>query len=107
MNRHLALASLAPLALGLLISPTLALAQSGSDRVTLHEHGQIVQVTSVEPNSIIGQYHIDFSSLDRNHDGYITRAEAKADPTLLAEFDAVDAHHRGRLSKADLEGWTS
>jgi len=98
-------APLFPLALGLLSIPTLALAQSGGNSVTLQDKGQTVQVTSVEPNSIVGQYRIDFSALDKNHDGYISRAEAKADPTLAAEFDAVDAHHRGRLSKQDLKGW--
>ncbi|MCC4591603.1 hypothetical protein LL974_10685 [Xanthomonas campestris pv. cannae] len=98
---------LVPFAFALLAAPALAMAQSAPDEVTLHQNGQIINVTSVEPNSIVGDYHIDFAKLDRNHDGYISRAEAKADPTLYAEFDAVDVHHHGRLSKADLEGWMS
>ena len=64
-----------------------------------------VTVTSEEPNSIKGDYHINFAKLDRNHDGYISRDEAKADPTLEREFAAVDTKHAGRLSKAQLEGW--
>lgn len=74
-------------------------------KVTLDENGTPVTVTSEEPNSIKGDYHIDFAKLDRNHDGYISRAEAKADPTLEREFDAIDTQHSGRLSKAQLEGW--
>lgn len=74
-------------------------------KVTLDENGTPVTVTSEEPDSIKGDYHIDFAKLDRNHDGFISRQEAKADPTLEREFDALDTHHSGRLSKAQLEGW--
>ncbi|WP_369940140.1 hypothetical protein [Xanthomonas medicagonis] len=105
MNRNVP--RLVPFALALLAAPALAMAQSAPDAVTLHQNGQIVHVTSVEPDSIVGGYRIDFAKLDRNHDGYISRAEAKADPTLYAEFDAVDVHHHGRLSKTDLQGWMS
>src|SRR5690606_21971375 len=54
---------------------------------------------------IRGGYHIDFATLERNHDGFISREEAKANPTLAREFDALDAHHRGRLDQARLKGW--
>lgn len=81
-----------------------ALAQQ-TGKVTLDDNGTPVTVTSEEPDSIKGDYHIDFAKLDRNHDGYISREEAKADPTLEREFDALDTHHSGRLSKAQLEGW--
>lgn len=74
-------------------------------KVTLDENGVPVTVTSEEPDSIKGDYHIDFAKLDRNHDGFISRQEAKADPTLEREFDALDTQHSGRLSKAQLEGW--
>lgn len=74
-------------------------------KVTLDEHGTPVTVTSEEPDSIRGGYHIDFATLDRNHDGFISRQEAQANPTLAREFDALDTHHSGRLSKAQLEGW--
>lgn len=103
MNRNVP--RLVPFAIALLAAPALAMAQSAPDEVTLHQNGQTVHVTSVEPDSIVGGYRIDFAKLDHNHDGYISRAEAKADPTLYAEFDAVDVHHHGRLSKADLQGW--
>lgn len=93
--------------LALALAPLAAWAQDGQVTGTAHLQvdGQPVQVNSVEPDSVVGQYRIDFDKLDRNHDGYIDRKEAKADPTLSAEFDAVDVHHWGRLSKADLKGW--
>jgi len=81
-----------------------ALAQE-TGRTTLTDKGSPVTVTSEEPDSIRGDYHIDFAKLDRNHDGFIGRQEAKADPTLEREFDALDTHHTGRLDKAQLEGW--
>ena len=77
------------------------------DSVHFRVNGQPVEVTSVEPTPSMAGYHIDFTQLDRNHDGYISRSEARADPELSAEFNAVDTHHRGRLSKADLKGWIS
>ncbi len=81
-----------------------ALAQEAG-KATFTDKGMPVTVTSEEPDSIRGDYHIDFAKLDRNHDGFISREEAKADPTLEREFDALDTHHTGRLSKAQLEGW--
>lgn len=81
-----------------------ALAQE-TGKATFTDKGTPVTVTSEEPDSIRGDYHIDFAKLDRNHDGFISREEAKADPTLEREFDALDTHHTGRLSKAQLEGW--
>lgn len=81
-----------------------ALAQE-TGRTTLTDRGTPVTVTSEEPGSIRGDYHIDFATLDRNHDGFISREEAKANPTLEREFDALDTRHAGRLSKAQLEGW--
>ncbi len=72
-------------------------------KVTLDENGTPVTVTSEEPDSIKGDYHIDFATLGRNHDGFISRAEAKANPALEREFDALDSHHRGRLDKAERE----
>ncbi len=89
--------------------PLAASAQQANARDSVHfqVNGQPVQVTSVEPTPSMAGYHIDFAQLDRNHDGYISRSEARADPELSAEFNAVDTHHRGRLSKADLKGWIS
>lgn len=92
-------------AAALLLATALPALAQDTGKVTLDENGTPVTVTSEEPDSIKGDYHIDFAALDRNHDGYISRDEAQANPTLAREFDALDTHHAGRLSKAQLQGW--
>ncbi|OZB53091.1 MAG: hypothetical protein B7X38_06165 [Stenotrophomonas sp. 14-69-23] len=67
--------------------------------------GTQVTVTPEEPDPVRGDYHIDFATLDRDHDGFISRREAQANPTLAREFDALDTHRSGRPDKAQLEGW--
>lgn len=62
-------------------------------------------MTLEEPDPVRGDYHIDFATLDRDHDGFISRQEAQANPTLALEFDVLDTHRSGRPDKAQLEGW--
>ena len=62
-------------------------------------------VTSSPGNSIVGDYHIDFDTMDSNHDGNLSRKEAGSNATLMREFRAVDHDRNGRLSKQELEGW--
>ncbi|MGJ7904705.1 hypothetical protein, partial [Lysobacter sp. 1R34A] len=64
-----------------------------------------VTITSSPPNSVVGEYKIDFDTLDANHDGNLSRAEARSNATLTAEFRAVDVDNNGRLSKKELSGW--
>ena len=45
------------------------------------------------------------SQLDTDGDGHISRAEARAHPTLDAEFAAIDVNRDGRLSREELAGW--
>jgi Ca2+-binding EF-hand superfamily protein len=48
-----------------------------------------------------------FHALDKNQDGYISRAEAKGNPALAAKFDQADKNHDGKLSRAEyLEAMT-
>jgi Ca2+-binding EF-hand superfamily protein len=42
-----------------------------------------------------------FNALDKNKDGYISRAEAKGNPALAAKFDEADKNHDGKLSRAE------
>jgi hypothetical protein len=42
-----------------------------------------------------------FEQLDRNHDGYVDRAEALAQPGLDAVFNAADRRPDGRLDKVE------
>ncbi|PPU94179.1 EF-hand domain-containing protein [Xanthomonas albilineans] len=64
-----------------------------------------VTVRTIQPERVAGNYHIDFDVLDSDHDGYISRSEAQANPALADEFDALDTSHSGRLSRAQLAGW--
>lgn len=70
------------------------------------EDGRQVIVRSYEPRAIEGaQYRVDFAALDADGDGYISRVEARAHPTLDAEFNAIDSNRDGRLSREELAGW--
>lgn len=68
-------------------------------------HDQKYIVRSFEPDTVQGDYRIDFEALDANGDGYLSRAEVADHPTLSAEFRAVDADNDGRLSREELSGW--
>ncbi len=64
-----------------------------------------ITVRSIQPDSVIGNYRIDFAALDVNGDGFISREEAQANPALADEFNALDTARRGRLSREQLAGW--
>src|SRR3981081_3364724 len=42
-----------------------------------------------------------FAELDKNNDGYISKAEAKADPEMAANFGKLDLNHDGKGSRAE------
>jgi len=67
--------------------------------------GTAADVTSLPPDSVVGEYKIDFTAMDANGDGSINRSEASSNKTLTDEFRAVDNNHDGRLSKEELAGW--
>ncbi len=64
-----------------------------------------VIVRSIQPNSVVGSYRIDFEAMDTDGDGRISRAEAQANPALADEFDALDTRHSGYLTREQLAGW--
>jgi hypothetical protein len=45
---------------------------------------------------------MDYTKLDANGDGAISKDEAKADPTLSAKFDELDKDKSGSLSTTEL-----
>ena len=47
----------------------------------------------------------DFQSLDSDHDGFISREDAKNMPDLIRVFDKFDTDHDGRLSQMDFEAF--
>ena len=75
--------------------------------VTLdRDDGQQIIIQSYEPRQVASaQYRIDFEALDTDGDGHISRAEARAHPTLDTEFAAIDVNRDGRLSREELAGW--
>ena len=53
-------------------------------------------------SSTTGAQSTDYSKLDTNADGVITKDEAKGDPALSSEFDKLDADKNGKLSSSEL-----
>ena len=56
---------------------------------------------STQPSAQSGQA-ADYSKLDANGDGSISKDEAKADPTLSAKFMDLDKDKSGSLSTTEL-----
>ena len=70
------------------------------------EPGQaVVVVRSIQPDSVAGNYRIDFDALDVDGDGFISRDEAQANPALADEFTALDTARRGKLTREQLASW--
>src|SRR5690606_32301607 len=65
----------------------------------------LVTITSSPPDSVVGEYRIDMAVLDTNGDGRLSRAEARPNATLSAEFAAVDNNGDGVLDREELRGW--
>ena len=42
-----------------------------------------------------------FNALDKNHDGYLSRTEAAANPALAKKFKEADKNGDGKLSRAE------
>lgn len=53
-------------------------------------------------SSTTGAQSTDYSKLDTNADGVISKDEAKADPALSAQFGELDADKNGTLSSSEL-----
>jgi Ca2+-binding EF-hand superfamily protein len=70
---------------------TSALAQTGLNGIT----------------SQIDRAQKNFDIADRNHDGLVSREEAKDGPVpfIRAHFDAIDHDHQGQVSKEDVAAY--
>jgi len=42
-----------------------------------------------------------FNALDKNHDGYLSKTEAKGNPYLGRKFKTADKNHDGKLSRTE------
>jgi hypothetical protein len=47
----------------------------------------------------------NFEAADTNHDGLLTRQEARAVPFIAQNFDAIDVHNRGAVSRQDVHDY--
>jgi EF hand len=56
---------------------------------------------STSPGAIVLDYKIEL--LDKDNDGFVSRAEAAGVPTLAKVFDQFDRNRDGRLDRAELE----
>ena len=55
---------------------------------------------------MIGELKKRFDAADANHDGKLTKDEAKAGMPRIAEhFDEIDTAHTGAITMADIERW--
>ena len=48
-----------------------------------------------------GEGNASWTKLDKNKDGYISKAEAKGDPELSKNFDKWDLNNDGKLNRAE------
>lgn len=67
---------------------------------------QPVTIRSHAPDSVVGEYRIDFDALDTDGDGYISREEARVNEVLTAEFHVLDTNGDGRLSREEAASWS-
>jgi hypothetical protein len=60
-----------------------------------------------EPSAKSSDKSADYSKLDVNGDGSISKDEAKKDPTLSAKFSELDTDKSGSLTTAELSAGMS
>ena len=58
--------------------------------------------SQTSPSSKQTEQSADYTKLDANGDGIISKSEASADPTLSAKFDKLDTDKNGSLSATEL-----
>ena len=57
---------------------------------------------ATQPSAQSSEQSADYSKLDKNGDGSISKDEAKMDPTLSAKFSDLDKDANGSLSTTEL-----
>ncbi|MDQ3511516.1 MAG: hypothetical protein M3414_07515, partial [Pseudomonadota bacterium] len=55
---------------------------------------------------VSGDSSFNFSDMDKNGDGFVSRDEAQSHSNLIDEFAALDKDSDGRLSREELQEWT-
>ena len=62
-----------------------------------------VTSTSATKGGISTQMEKDFRNLDRDGDGYLSKAELKGQKKLLAKFADADKNHDGKLDLSEFQ----
>lgn len=71
----------------------------------LSKDGVTVTVRSLTPKPQEWASPPDFASLDSNHNGSISGAEAAAYPPLANAFNYADLNHNGSISQSEYSWW--
>ena len=79
--------------LAVLATSALALAVGSAWAEDKHEKSKVGNMTRSDDSG--------FAKLDKNKDGYISRAEAKGDPELSKNFDKWDMNNDGKINRAE------
>ena len=56
---------------------------------------------TTNPGAIVLEYKMEL--LDKDNDGFVSRAEASGVPTLIKVFDQFDRNRDGKLDRVELE----
>jgi hypothetical protein len=56
------------------------------------------------PGAVVIRFKLEM--LDKDRDGYVSRAEAESVPELIKVFDKLDANRDGKLDQAELDAYT-
>jgi EF hand domain-containing protein len=48
-----------------------------------------------------------FSRLDTNHDGFVSRDEARSDPALTRDWSKIDTDHDNKISRSEFDAHSS
>lgn len=88
--------------------PAAALASAGSDNIVVAQSGGAGDASSsarqpgANPSGTgATSNRTRFDQLDKNHDGYISRDEAKDAPELNTRFSELDQNNDGKLSREE------
>ncbi len=86
--------------------PAAALASADSDNVVVAQSGGAGDASSSarQPGGTgATSNRTRFDQLDKNHDGYISRDEAKDAPELNTRFSELDKNNDGKLSREEYD----
>jgi EF-hand domain pair len=85
----------------LLLFTALPLGASAADPQAPAADKAPIDMPATSAGNTAGSAHSFFSQLDSNHDGYVSKDEAKRSANISATFDNLDANHDGKISSSE------